>query len=209
MSRPLESGGPFGGANMSGKKKKRGEEAESYTAQLSEHFEAKPDSAPPRADGRPWPIERLLAAERRAAGKKWSEIAAIVQRSEPTCRHWVDPDFVRLVAWFEERLLFARRELWLREEQTLCVEGLRQAHATYARIMRGEPDSAGNVPGAELQLRAAREYFEAIGYTDARRLIARAEIAAEQGSGADGASARGAGGGYDAPAVLDIGIKGL
>lgn len=190
---------------MSGRKKLAAAAAATYAEQLAEHFEARPDNAPVRSDGRPWPIERQLAAERRAAGVKWQEIARLVDRSLETVRSWaVDPDFKRLVAWFEERLLFARRELWLREEQTLCVEGLRTAHKAYARIMRGEPDAAGQIPTVDQQLRAAREYFEAIGYTDARRLIARAEIA-DQGSG-DGAAKPGA---YDAPGVVDIGIKGL
>lgn len=195
---------------MSGKRRASEAAAAEYAAQLAEHFEVKPEAAPERAPGVKWPLERLLAAERRAAGKPWIEIAQLVGRALDTCRGWTrDPDWMRLVAWYEERLLFARREVWLREEQTLCVEGLRAAHGAYARIMRGEADATGQIPTVDQQLRAAREYFEAIGYSDSRRLIARAEIAEQlNGGGGGGGSADGAPD-LSSPHIIDIGIKGV
>lgn len=187
---------------MSGKKRAPVEEPSPLLA----HFETKPESAPTRANGARWPLDKLLAAERRAAGVQWVEVAALVGKAPDTCRHWTrDPEFVALVEWYEERLLFARREVWLREELLISVNGLREAHKTFMRIMRGDPDASGARPSPELQLRAAREYFEAIGYSDAKRLIARAEVAEAIGSTVEEEEART----LDAPKIINIGIAGV
>lgn len=170
---------------------------------------------PQRPGGNPWRSQHEAAAEARARGHTWREVAEIVGYTHETVRKYSTLDgFADLVEWFEYRLLEERREKWLKREESLIFDGVEAMHAALIDIMGNEPaeqkyeeilrDAAGDpiresdtgdpvivertkyvYPSPYVRTYAAQTYAKIIGYEEAKRLLAQRAVEPAPSSPAD------------------------
>lgn len=165
-------------------------------------------TAPVRASGRPWDERQIVAAQRRAEGKTWEAIAEELGYARETCHDWArDGRWPELLEWMRAKLFEARRAAWIADEADLAMRGIKAAYGAYYSIMNGEQQPDGSYPAASLRLAAAESFFDAIGFSEARRRIALLEVdimaaaaAQEEDEEVDE---------FEAPKIVDIGITGV
>jgi hypothetical protein len=157
------------------------------TSSLSTTSDEKPDflrhmpmslpfDAPARPDGKSWHKNHWQAAHLRAYDVQWQEVADRVGVSYQTARNYMSliEGFQDLIDYFTERRLKKKRDDWLAGEESWILDGIKQAHKTLFKLMAGEKLADGcEVPDPETSRKAAECYLKAIGYQEAKILIAR------------------------------------
>lgn len=164
---------------------------------------------PERPGGSPWRPQHLRAAQLRATGATWKDVAEDVGFAHTTVMKYSSLDgFGELVIWFEYKALELRRETWLKNEESLIFEGVEAMHRSLIDIMSNTPaerkyeeilkDSNGDpvlaadtgqpvlvertgyeYPSAYVRTYAAQTYAKIIGYEEAKRLLAQRAIKPE------------------------------
>lgn len=170
----------------------------------------KPSDLPDRPGGGSWPYQMWRAAQLRAEGKAWSEVCATLEeeiKGRPPKLNTLQsyskkPGFAELVIWFEDREITIKRRLWFKEDERRIADGIAQVTEALIKIATGQPLGEGRLPTPMESLLAGAEYLRAVGYQEARKLIASERAATlldEQGSGGGQKD-------EDTKLVIDIGI---